>query len=153
MSTEKWTADHLRVPANRAIHVEQRRRQLLPVVDDLRRLAREVEALVGEIDTIEGDVPGQAWVRARRVTRPLYKAADDVEKAIGDLVAFNARYERSYEELPAKRAKQREEREEKRRRKLSAKGVRPAIGSAEAGEPAARTDQFDDVFSGLRKGA
>ncbi|MFI5621489.1 hypothetical protein [Streptomyces sp. NPDC051567] len=149
-SAEKWTAAHLTVPRNRAIHIEQRRAQLLPVVDDLRRLAREVEALVGEIDAIEGDVPGQAWVRARRVTRPLYKAADDVERAVSDLVAFNARYERSYEELPAKRARRREE---KRRRKLAA-GQAAAIGTAPDGAaPATKPGTFTEVFTDLQKGA
>lgn len=149
MSAEKWTPDHLRSPADRAIHLEQRRAQLLPIVDDLRRLAREMDAEVKEIDAIEGDIPGQARIRAWHVTRPLFKAADDVERAISDLIAFNARYQRSYEDLPDKR-------EEKRQRKALAKAKQPqAIESSPAGEEAASPakSQFGDVFDGLRKGA
>ncbi|MFK4694225.1 hypothetical protein [Streptomyces pristinaespiralis] len=147
-AAEKWTPDHLRSPADRTIHLEQRRAQLLPIVDDLRRLAREMEAEVKEIDAIQGDIPGQARMRAWNVTRPLFKAADDVERAITDLVAFNARYQRSYEELPEKRA-------EKRRRKDLAKSRQPqAIESSPAGEAgSSEKAQFGDVFDGLRKGA
>ncbi|MEV8347143.1 hypothetical protein [Streptomyces niveus] len=147
MSAEKWTPDHLQSAENRSLHLEQRRMQLLPVVDDLRRLAREMAAVVKEIDGIEGDIPGQAWMRARHVTKPLFKAADDIEQAIGDLGAFNTRYQRSYEELPQKRA-------EKRRRKALAKSGQPeAIESAPAGSGSPKKDEFEDVFDGLRQGA
>ncbi|KUJ66550.1 MULTISPECIES: hypothetical protein [Streptomyces] len=152
MSTEKWTPDHLTSPAARAIHLEQRRAQLLPIVDDLRRLAREMAALVREMDSIEGDLPGQAALRARHVTKPLFKAADDVESAVGDLVSFNQRYQRSYEELPEKREAKREA---KHRRKLEKAGHRPEIESGPTSTaPAKTTDaKFDDVFDGLRRGA
>ncbi|MFD8822107.1 hypothetical protein ACFV1C_07085 [Streptomyces sp. NPDC059605] len=152
MSDDKWTPDDLTVPASRAIHLDQRRAQLLPIVDDLRRLAREMTALVKEMDSIEGDLPGQAALRARHVTKPLFKAADDVESAIGDLVSFNQRYQRSYEELPEKRAAKREAKE---RRKLEkAGGSRPEIGAGQPGTaPVKTTDGFDDVFDGLRRGA
>ncbi|MFJ5820124.1 hypothetical protein ACIQGT_40495 [Streptomyces sp. NPDC093108] len=152
MSTEKWTPDHLTSPTSRAIHLEQRRAQLLPIVDDLRRLAREMAALVKEMGSIEGDLPGQAALRARHVTKPLFKAADDVESAVGDLVSFNARYQRSYEELPEKREAKREA---KHRRKLEkASASRPEIASGPTSTaPAKSADGFDDVFDGLRRGA
>ncbi|MFF9483005.1 hypothetical protein [Streptomyces sp. NPDC014733] len=153
MNGSKWTPDHLKTPADRAIHLEQRRAQLLPIVDDLRRLAREMAALVKEMDSIEGDLPGQAALRARHVTKPLFKAADDVEAAVGDLVAFNQRYQRSYEELPEKRA---EKREAKHRRKLEKAGRRPEIESGQSSTApvkATATDEFGDVFDGLRRGA
>ncbi|MEU1895749.1 hypothetical protein [Streptomyces pristinaespiralis] len=148
MSADRYTPDCLRSPADRTIHLEQRRAQLLPIVDDLRRLAREMEAELKESGAIDGDIPGQSRVRAWNVTRPLFKAADDVEKAISDLIAFNARYQRSYEELPEKRA-------EKRRRKDLAKGRQPqAIESSPSGEAGSSEQaQFGDVFDGLRKGA
>lgn len=144
-SAEKWTSEHLLSPADRAIHLEQRRAQLLPIVDDLRRLAREMDAEVKEMEAIEGDLPGQARIRAWHVAKPLFKAADDVEKAISDLIAFNARFQKSYEELPLKR-------EEKRRQKALAKSGQPgAIESGRAGT--ASKDEFGDVFDGLRRGA
>jgi hypothetical protein len=146
MSAEKWTPDHLQTPADRAIHLEQRRAQLHPIVDDLRRLAREMEAELKEADAIEGDLPGQARVRAWHVTRPLFKAADDVERALADLIAFNARYQRSYEELPDKRA-------EKRRKKELAKGKQPQALAPAGEDPAPKAARFGDVFDGLRKGA
>jgi hypothetical protein len=146
MSAEKWTPDHLRSPADRAIHLEQRRAQLLPIVDDLRRLAREMEAEVKEYDAIEGDLPGQARLRARHVTRPLFKAADDVEKAISDLISFNGRYQKSYEELPAKR-------EAKRQRKAIAKGKQPQAIETGANSASQGETGFGDVFDGLRRGA
>lgn len=147
-AAEQWTSEHLRSSIDRAIHLEQRRAQLLPIVDDLRRLAREMDAEVKEIDRIEGDLPGQARIRAWHVAKPLFKAADDVEQAISDLISFNARFQRSYEELPQKR-------EEKRRRKALAKQSKaPAIESGPVGTaPVKATDEFGDVFDGLQRGA
>ncbi|MFD7867610.1 hypothetical protein [Streptomyces sp. NPDC059783] len=148
-AAEMWTPDHLRSPADRAIHLEQRRAQLLPIVDDLRRLAREMEADVKEVGAIEGDLPGQARLRAWRTVKPLFSAADDLEKAIGDLISFNGRYQKSYEDLPVRR-------EEKRQAKALAKGQgQQAIESPSAGtDPGPpKTSQFGDVFDGLRKGA
>ncbi|MFI8888268.1 hypothetical protein [Streptomyces sp. NPDC053813] len=156
-AAEKWTPEHLRSPVDRAIHLEQRRAQLLPIIDDLRRLAREMEAEVKEYGAIDGDLPGQARLRARHVSRPLFKAADDVEKAIGDLISFNGRFQKSYEDLPQKR-------QEKRRQKAVAKGraqqaiESPRTGADPAPTPAsapapAEKSQFGEVFDGLRRGA
>ncbi|MGW1252234.1 hypothetical protein [Streptomyces sp. NPDC002535] len=148
-AAEKWTPEHLRSPADRAIHLEQRRAQLLPIVDDLRRLAREMEAEVKEIGAIEGDLPGQARIRAWHAVKPLFSAADDVEKALADLISFNGRFQKSYEDLPVKR-------EEKRQRKALAKGKGPqAIESPSVGADPAPTEKthFGDVFDGLRRGA
>ncbi|MBZ3918121.1 hypothetical protein [Streptomyces acidiscabies] len=148
-AAEKWTPEHLRSPADRAIHLEQRRAQLLPIVDDLRRLAREMEAEVKEIGAIEGDLPGQARIRAWHSVKPLFSAADDVEKAISDLISFNGRFQKSYEDLPVKR-------EEKRQRKAVAKGQgQQAIESPSAGAAPGPPEkaQFGDVFDGLRRGA
>ncbi|MFD9453425.1 hypothetical protein ACFWBC_10085 [Streptomyces sp. NPDC059985] len=152
MTAHKWTPDALQTAANRAIHLEQRRAQLHPIVDDLRRLAREMEAEVGEIDRLPGDLPGQASLRAWHTLRPLFKAADDVEAALTDLIAFNARYQRSYEELPEKRE---EKREAKRQRKELANGGQQQIEAAPAAESGSGggKSRFDDVFDGLRKGA
>lgn len=146
-SAEKWTSEHLLSSADRAIHLEQRRAQLLPIVDDLRRLAREMDAEVKEMESIEGDLPGQAKLRAWHVGKPLFKAADDVERAISDLISFNARFQKAYEDLPQKR-------EEKRRRKALAKnGQATAIESGQAGTAVQAKDEFGDVFDGLRRGA
>lgn len=148
-AANKWTPEMLQSAADRALHLEQRRAQLLPIVDDLRRLAREMEAEVKEFERIEGDLPGQARVRAWHVARPLFKAADDVEKAISDLISFNGRFQKSYEELPVKR-------QEKRQRKAVAKGKAPqAIESPSAGAAPGPQEksQFSDVFDGLRRGA
>ncbi|MFE7427469.1 hypothetical protein [Streptomyces sp. NPDC057545] len=153
-SEDRWTPAHLQSPEDRAIHLAQRRAQLQPIVDDLRRLAREMEAEVKEYGPIEGDMPGQARLRARHVTRPLFKAADDVEKAVADLISFNARFQQSYEELPVKREAKREE---KRRRKLEAKTGQPqaieSADSAPADKTESKTGGFGDVFDGLKRGA
>ncbi|MDA5279858.1 hypothetical protein [Streptomyces sp. Isolate_45] len=152
MTAQKWTPDILQTPTNRAIHLEQRRAQLHPIVDDLRRLAREMKAEVGEIERLPGDLPGQPSLRAWHTLRPLFKAADDIEAALADLIAFNARYQRSYEELPEKRE---EKRDAKRQRKELAKGVQQQIEASPATETNSGGDKsrFDDVFNGLRKGA
>ncbi|MGW6654813.1 hypothetical protein AMK23_34250 [Streptomyces sp. CB02130] len=149
-AAEMWTPENLRSPVDRAIYLEQRRAQLLPIVDDLRRIAREMEAEVKEVGAIAGDLPGQARIRAWHTVKPLFSAADDVEKAISDLISFNGRYQKSYEELPAKR-------EEKRQAKALAKGQgQQAIESPSAGTdpgPPQQTSQFADVFDGLKRGA
>jgi len=150
--SDRWTPDRLQTPADRAIHLGQRRAQLHPIVDDLRRIAREMEAVMREADSIEGDFPGQDRIRAWHVTRPLFKAADDVERALADLLTFNTRYQRSYEELPEKRAKKREAKE------LARNGQQPAITSSpssSSGREAVSSEQaqYGDVFDGLRRGA
>ncbi|MGW6588417.1 hypothetical protein [Streptomyces globisporus] len=148
MSAAKWTPDHLMDPATRAIHLEQRRAQLLPLADDVRRLAREMGAVLKEMQSIEGDLPGQARLRAWRVGKPLFKAADDIEQVISDLVSFNARFQKEFEELPAKR-------EEKRLRKeLARAGQQPeAIESGPADPDPAKKQQFGDVFDAIKRGA
>ncbi|MEV6357965.1 hypothetical protein [Streptomyces hydrogenans] len=150
MSTEndRWTPAHMRSPANRAVHLEQRRTQLQPFADDLRRIAREMEAVLKEEGPIEGDFPGQPWLRAKHVVKPLFDAADSLEKVLPALNAFNARFQRSYEELPDKR-------EAKRQRKALANQPQ-AIEHAPTGErtvPAQPQGDFDDVFKKLGKGA
>lgn len=150
MSAEnRWTPDHMRSPANRAIHLEQRRAQLQPIVDDLRRIAREMQAVLKEEGAIEGDFPGQPWLRARHVVRPLFDAADSVEKVLPSLGAFNARFQRSYEELPVKREKKALA---KKQKKAGAQAIEPA-DAGERAVPATQGTQFDDVFNGLREGA
>ncbi|QUI36327.1 hypothetical protein H9W91_35800 (plasmid) [Streptomyces alfalfae] len=145
-AADKWTPDHLMAPATRAIHLEQRRAQLLPIVDDLRRLAREMEAELKEMESIEGDFPGQAMLRAWRVGKPLFQAADDIDKAIVDLITFNARYQKAYEELPDKR-------EAKRRRKALAKAGQQPEAIESAPTDTVPKPEFGDVFDGLRRGA
>ncbi|MFF6903385.1 hypothetical protein [Streptomyces hydrogenans] len=151
MSTENnsWTPAHMWTPGNRAIHLEQRRTQLQPFADDLRRIAREMEAVLKEEGPIEGDFPGQPWLRAKHVVKPLFDAADSLEKVLPALNAFNKRFERSYEKLPDKR-------EAKRQRKALANKQPQAIEHAPTGEravPAQPQGGFDDVFKGLSKGA
>ncbi|MFI9186818.1 hypothetical protein ACIGXG_31885 [Streptomyces goshikiensis] len=145
--TDRWTPDHMRSPTNRATHLEQRRQQLQPLADDLRRIAREMEAVLKEQGRIEGDFPGQPRLRAKHVVKPLFDAADSLEKVLPALNAFNARYQHSYEELPDKR-------EAKRQKKALAKqqqAIEPA-GGGEHTVPAQKAD-FDEVFDGLRRGA
>ncbi|MGW9440618.1 hypothetical protein [Streptomyces sp. NPDC055607] len=150
MSTDhdRWNPIHMTSSVSRAAHLEQRRMQLQPLADDLRRIAREMEAFLKEEGPIEGDFPGQPWLRARHAVKPLFDAADNVEKVLPALNAFNRRYQRSYEELPDRRA-------EKRARKALAKQQNPAIepgGTAGSNVPA-QNGEFEDVFKGLRKGA
>ncbi|MFF4771071.1 hypothetical protein ACFY1V_31640 [Streptomyces sp. NPDC001255] len=147
-NNEMWTAEHLRTAVNRSIHLEQRRQQLLPLVDDLRRVAREVVAELAEYEAIEGDLPGQARLRAHRVGKPLLRAADDIEKALTDLVSFNARFTASYEELPERRAEKRRRKEAKA---LAKKQTAASIGPGPAAKPPEKS--YGSVFDNLRKGA
>lgn len=145
---DRWTPDHMRSPANRAIHLDQRRQQLQPFADDLRRIAREMEAVLKEEGPIEGDFPGQPWLRAKHVVKPLFDAADSLEKVLPALNAFNRRFERSYEELPDKR-------EAKRQKKALAK-QQQAIEPTQTDErtvPAQSPGGFGDVLNELRRGA
>lgn len=148
-ANDRWTPDHMRSPANRAIHLEHRRAQLQPLADDLRRIAREMEAVLKEEGRIEGDFPGQPWLRAKHVVKPLVDAADSLEKVLPALNAFNARYQHSYEELPDRR-------EAKRQKKALARQQAQAIeppGAGQASVPAQTGSDFDEVFDGLRRGA
>ncbi|MEV5598913.1 hypothetical protein [Streptomyces sp. NPDC052496] len=156
MSADKWTPDRLSEPAGRAIHLEQRRAQLHPIVDDLRRLAREMEAELKEVGEIEGDWPYQDRLRAWHAVRPLFKAADEVEKAIANVVSFNGRYSRSYEELPVKRARKKAEKELAKRQGQEPQAIESApADSGTAPVPAEQESKgpFNTVFEHLRKGA
>jgi hypothetical protein len=135
----------LRTPEGRAIHLQQRRAQIQPVVDDLRRLAREFQADLAEDGKLYGDLPLQDWLRAKRTTKPLFDAVDALEEALTKLVAGNKRYEKKYEELPKKREAKRLEKE--RAKELKASGGGPqSLPAGQAGEETA-SGGFMDVLS------
>lgn len=154
MSTDKprgmWTPDLLAEGAEkRRIHLEQRRAQLAPVLEDMKRLAREVAVDLRERDSLYGDLPFQASLRARHTLKPLEQVIDDLESVIDHLTAYNARYTRAYEELPKKRAEK--EADKQRIKELKAGGGRAQIEAPAAeAEPAEDTSSF---FDHLKRGA
>lgn len=143
MGENRWTSEMLRTPQGRAIHLQQRRAQIQPVVDDLRRLARELQADLAEDGKLYGDLPMQDRLRAYRTAKPLFDAVDALESAMSDLVAGNKRYQRNYEELPAKREEKREAKA--RAKELKANGQQ-SLPSGQAGEQQAK-GSFADVLS------
>ncbi|MGW3297648.1 hypothetical protein ACWC9S_27145 [Streptomyces xiamenensis] len=148
-NANKWTSEMLRTPEGRAIHLQQRRAQIQPVMDDLRRLARELEADLAEDGQLYGDLWLQDRLRAWQTVRPLFKAVDDLEAALSHLVATNKRYERSYERLPEKRAEKKAAAEEKKRLK-AAGGGQQAIAPPATGSASTASASLADV---LKKGA
>ena len=140
----RWTSDMLRSPEGRAIHLQQRRAQIQPIVDDLRRLAREFQADLAEDGKLYGNLPYQDRLRAYRTAKPLFDAVDALESALTNLVAGNKRYERKYEELPEKRAAK--ELEKKRAKELKANGATP-VQSLPAGQAGQDGGSFVDVMS------
>ncbi|WP_432010452.1 hypothetical protein [Streptomyces cucumeris] len=149
MAQEKWTPHLLKTPEDRAVHLAQRRAQIEPIIDDLRRLAREVAADLKERGALDGDLPFQAKARAWTTGRPMFQAVDELEAAITHLVAFGARYERSYEELPQKRA--RKAAEKQRVKELKASGGAPQIEPQRSDE--AQQAGAGGLFDHLTKGA
>jgi hypothetical protein len=121
----------LRTPEGRRIHLQQRRAQLQPVVDDLRRLARELQADLAEDGRLYGDLPYQDRIRAWSTVRPFFQAVDDLESALTSLVAVNKRYEKNYEALPTKR--EAKALEKKRAKELKAQSKGAAVNSAQNG--------------------
>ncbi|MGA5564303.1 hypothetical protein ACPCUV_24500 [Streptomyces platensis] len=154
MSTDKprrmWTPDLLsESPEKRQVHLEQRREQLRPVLEDMRRLAREVGVDLDERDKLEGDLPFQAALRARHTVKPLKQIVADLERVIDHLIAYNARYTQAYEKLPEKRAEKAADRQ--RLRELKAAG-----GQAQIEAPAAKAEpEMDDspLFEHLKRRA
>lgn len=148
MSDEKqprknvWTPDKLaESPEKRRVHVEQRRAQIAPLVNDLKRLLDEVEADIYEREALPGDLPFQASLRARHTLKPFVEAVEGVDNLIALLTAFNARYTRAYEALPEKRYKRAEE---KQRLKELKAGSAEQIEAApeQKAEPSADGAQF-----------
>lgn len=139
----RWTSEMLRTPEGRAIHLQQRRAQIQPVVDDLRRLARELQADLAEDGKLYGDLPLQDRVRAWRTAKPLFEAVDALESALADLVAGNKRYEKNYEVLPEKRAAKKLEKQ--RAKELKAGGGQQ-LPPAQAA-PKEKTGSFIDLMS------
>ncbi|MFD7510015.1 hypothetical protein ACFV5N_11830 [Streptomyces sp. NPDC059853] len=158
MSTtnNRWTSEMLRTPEGRAIHLQQRRAQIQPVVDDLRRLARELQADLAEDGRLYGDLPLQDRLRAWHTAKPLFDAVDELEKALSMLVAGNKRYEKSYEKLPEKRAEKKAAKEraaeEKKRLKASA-GQPPQIAAPAAGSASTSSASLADILGQRQKGA
>lgn len=144
-SDNRWTSEMLRKPEGRAIHLQQRRAQILPIADDLRRLAREFKADLAEDGKLYGDLPYQDRLRAARTAKPLFDAVEALEEALANLVTASKRYERAYEELPKKREAKRLEKQ--RAKELKAAGGTPSLPSSPAGEETAAGDSFMDVMS------
>ncbi|MCI3276276.1 hypothetical protein [Streptomyces cylindrosporus] len=124
-----WTPEMLRTSEGRRIHLQQRRQQIQPVVDDLRRLARELQADLAEDGRLFGDMPYQDRIRAWSTVRPIFQAVDSLESALTSLVTVNKRYEKNYEALPAKR--EAKALEKKRAKELKAQGGKAALNSAD----------------------
>ncbi|MEV6133202.1 hypothetical protein AB0M05_41490 [Streptomyces violaceusniger] len=116
-NTEVWTADLMRTAEGRSLHLQQRRLQIQPILDDLRRLARELDADLKETGRLYGDLPYQDKLRARSTAKPLFDAVDHLEKVLSDLVSAGRRYERNYEKLPKKRQEKQKQKEEAKERK------------------------------------
>jgi hypothetical protein len=140
----RWTSEMLRTPEGRAIHLQQRRAQILPIADDLRRLAREFKADLAEDGRLHGDLPYQDRLRAKRTAKPLFDAVEALESALAELVTASKRYEKSYEVLPAKR--EAKELEKKRAKELKASGGAP-VQSLPAGQAGTEGGSFADVMS------
>ncbi|WP_369384087.1 hypothetical protein [Streptomyces sp. cg36] len=156
MSDEKqprkgvWTPDLLAEgPEKRRVFIEQRRQFLAPLLAESKSLLAEIEADLKEADKLPGDLPFQSKLRAKHTVRPLEKVIADLEDVIVQLTAYSARYKRSYEELPQKRAEK--EAEKQRLKELKAGGRQQQI---EAPEPKAEPVQdANPFFSHLNKGA
>jgi hypothetical protein len=92
----------------------------------IRQLVQIIQARLAHTH-IDGDSTGTAGRRARKVVKPLVRAARMLEKAAAQMEGANALYVREVLELPERRSSQ-VERKELRRQKL---GI--AAASAKAG--------------------
>lgn len=96
----------------------------------VRQIAQIIQARLAHTE-IEGDRPGAAGRRARRVSRKLNRVARLLEKAAAETEAVNAVYVREVLELPDRRAKALEAREQRRDRRQERKALaRSAAGTA-----------------------
>ncbi|MGW1520775.1 hypothetical protein [Streptomyces sp. NPDC002287] len=145
-----WTPDLLAEgPEKRRVFIEQRRQYLAPLLAESKALLAEIEADLNEADKLPGDWPFQAKLRAQHTVRPLAKVVADLEDVIVQLTAYSARYRRSYEELPEKRAEKAAERQ--RIKELKAGGGQQQIEAPEPkAEPVQDTNPF---FAHLKRGA
>ncbi|MFF7335428.1 hypothetical protein [Streptomyces sp. NPDC008150] len=72
---------------------------------ELRQMEQIVQARLAQL-TVDGDRPGAAGRRARRIARKLGRIAASVEKAAAQAEALNAAYVHDIVELPERRARQ-----------------------------------------------
>jgi hypothetical protein len=96
----------------------------------IRQIVQIIQARLAHTH-IDGDSAGTASRRARKVVKPLVKAARLLEKAAAQMEGANALYVREVLELPERRASQKE-RKDLRRHKLgiAATSARTAIGES-----------------------
>lgn len=150
MSTEQWTPDDLRRPGGMALHLQQRQRQMQPIADDLRRLARQLKADLKEDGKLYGDLPLQDKVRAWRTAQPIFEAADKVEEALTELVTLAKRYEKNYERIPEQRS---EKEIEKRRAKELKRSGGQLPANVHAISSASGKDDGGDFMGIVSRGA
>ncbi|GAA2417886.1 hypothetical protein ACFPFX_04695 [Streptomyces mauvecolor] len=156
MSDEKkprkgvWTPDVLaQGPEKRRVFIEQRRQYLAPLLAETKALLAEIEADLNEVDKLPGDLPFQAKLRVQHTIRPLAKVVSDLEDVIVQLTTYSARYRRSYEELPEKRA-------EKEANRQHLKELKAGRGQQQIEPPQPKAESREDpnpFFAHLNKGA
>ena len=98
--------------------------------NEVRQLAQIIQARLAHTE-IDGDRPGSAGRRARKVTRKLSKVARLLEKAAAETEAVNAVYLREVLELPARRARELERKEARRARLgIAAANLQDKVGKS-----------------------
>ena len=100
----------------------------------IRQMQRIVQASLAHA-TVEGDRPGAAGRRARKMAKRFGKLADLLEKAAAQCEAINTAYVHDILELPDRRAKAIEAKENRRQRM----GIASTSAKAALGESLARS--------------
>jgi len=96
----------------------------------IRQMAQVIQARLTHTH-IDGDTTATAARRARKVVKPLVRAAKMLEKAAAQMEAANALYVRDVLELPERRSSQ-QQRKELRRHKLGIAATAARAGIAES---------------------
>jgi hypothetical protein len=119
--SERWTSDHLLAAKGTKIYGDMWRELLRPAADEVRALEHEYRPHLAT-QHIDGDLPLQAQLRARRASRPLARMERHLRAAIAEAQKLDAEYKRAYEELPRRRQERRRKRNLKKvqRRELAA---------------------------------
>lgn len=103
-------------------YTDGQRDQWASDVSAMETLTQVIEARMAQT-VIEGDRPGSAKRRARKVARRLRKASRQVRKAAAEMEAANAVFNREVVELPARRTRQLENKERRNEERARLRGL------------------------------
>lgn len=114
--------DRLMTQDGMRAYTDGQRDQWASDVAEVETLTQVIQARIAQT-AVEGDKPGAAKRRARKVAKRLRKASQQVRKAVAEVEAANAVFVREVVELPERRTRQAEIKERRDEQRARLRGL------------------------------